>query len=37
MKPTVGHVKWLVAALTIRRSHCQRYALATSPDNENLV
>jgi alpha/beta hydrolase fold len=37
MKPTVGHVKWLVAALTIRRSHCQRYAPATSPDNENLV
>jgi hypothetical protein len=26
MKPAVGHVKWLVAALAIRRSHCQRYA-----------
>jgi hypothetical protein len=26
MKPAVGHAKWLVAALAIRRSHCQRYA-----------
>ena len=26
MKPAVGQVKWLVAALAIRRSHCQRYA-----------
>src|SRR4029077_12523682 len=32
-KPPVGHVKWLVAAWTIRRSDCQRYAPATSPDN----
>ena len=26
MKPAVGHAKWLVAALAIRRSHSQRYA-----------
>ncbi len=26
MKPAVGHAKWLVAALAIRRSHWQRYA-----------
>ncbi len=37
MKPTVGHVKWLVAALTIRRSHCQRYARPPHPINEKLV
>ena len=37
MKPTVGHVKWLVAALAIRRSHCQRYARPLHPINEKLV
>ena len=31
MKPAVGHVKWLVAALAIRRSHCQRYARPLHP------
>ena len=37
MKPAVGHVKWLVAALAIRRSHCQRYARPLHPINHNLV
>lgn len=31
MKPAVGHLKWLVAALAIQRSHCQRYARPLHP------
>ena len=37
MKTAVGHVKWLVAALAIRRSHGQRYARPLHPINHNLV
>ena len=37
MKPAVGHVKWLVAALVIRRSHWRRYFRAPSRHNEKLV
>ena len=34
MKPAVGQVKWLVAALAIRRSHCQRYARPLHPTTQ---
>ena len=34
MKPAVGQVKWLIAALAIRRSHCQRYARPLHPTTQ---
>ena len=34
MKPAVGQVKWLFAAMAIRRSHCQRYARPLHPTTQ---